>query len=121
MPLGTGELLFIVVLVLVLFGPDKLPELARGFGKGMREIRKITAEFQSQLNVLADLEDEKPKPPRARRPVERPRTPTSATAPGETPWDDSDSVDSADFSSSNDSPESARRKNEAHNDQPSLF
>ncbi|HEX8550331.1 MAG TPA: twin-arginine translocase TatA/TatE family subunit [Abditibacteriaceae bacterium] len=57
--LGAGELIVIFVLVLVLFGPNRLPELARGLGKGMREIRKVTSEFQSQLSLLADDEDEK--------------------------------------------------------------
>jgi len=51
---GSGELVVIFVLVLLLFGPDKLPELARGIGKGIREIRKATNEFRSHLSFDDD-------------------------------------------------------------------
>lgn len=51
---GTPELAVIFVLVLILFGPDKLPELARGLGKGIREIRKVTRELQSQFKLDDD-------------------------------------------------------------------
>jgi TatA/E family protein of Tat protein translocase len=48
---GTPELLVILVLVLLLFGPDKLPDLARQVGRAMREVRKITDEFKNQINL----------------------------------------------------------------------
>jgi sec-independent protein translocase protein TatA len=48
---GTPELLVIAVLVLLLFGPDKLPELARQVGRAMREVRKITDDFKNQINL----------------------------------------------------------------------
>jgi TatA/E family protein of Tat protein translocase len=48
---GTPELLVILVLVLLLFGPDKLPDLARQVGRAVREIRKITDEFKNQINL----------------------------------------------------------------------
>lgn len=47
---GTPELLFILVLVLLLFGPDKLPDLARQVGRAVREVRKITDDFKNQIN-----------------------------------------------------------------------
>lgn len=37
--IGTGELLVILLLVLVLFGGKRLPELAKNLGKGMREFK----------------------------------------------------------------------------------
>lgn len=37
---GTGELLLILAIVLVLFGGAKLPEIARNLGKGIREFKK---------------------------------------------------------------------------------
>jgi sec-independent protein translocase protein TatA len=58
MSLGTPELVVIFVLILLLFGPNRLPELARGLGKGMREFRKVTSEFQNQLSALGEHEDE---------------------------------------------------------------
>ena len=51
---GTPEILVIVLLVLVLFGPDKLPDLARQIGKGVREIRRASNEFKRQLNLMDD-------------------------------------------------------------------
>ena len=54
---GTPEILVIFLLVLVLFGPDKLPELARQIGRVVRKIRRASDELKSQLNFDA-LEDE---------------------------------------------------------------
>jgi len=48
---GTPELLVILVIVLLLFGPDKLPDLARQVGRAVREVRKITDEFKNQINL----------------------------------------------------------------------
>ena len=48
---GTPEILVIFLLVLVLFGPDKLPELAKQVGKGVRKIRRASDELKSQLNL----------------------------------------------------------------------
>lgn len=53
---GTGEIVVIFILVLLLFGPDKLPELARGMGRALRELRKATDEVRSQLH-LDDVDD----------------------------------------------------------------
>src|SRR4028119_1577357 len=58
MSLGTPELIVIFVLILLLFGPSRLPELARGLGKGMREFRKVTSEFQNQLSALGEHDEE---------------------------------------------------------------
>jgi Tat protein translocase TatB subunit len=50
--IGGGELLLIIVAVLILFGPKKMPEIARTLGKGLSHIRKIQSQFTSQMNVL---------------------------------------------------------------------
>ncbi len=44
--IGTGEILLIALVVLVFFGSKKIPELAQGLGKGIREFRKATREIQ---------------------------------------------------------------------------
>ena len=49
--LGGGELLLILVAVLLLFGPKKLPELAQGLGKGLRQFRKAQQDFSEQINT----------------------------------------------------------------------
>ena len=50
MNLGLGEMLFLFVLGLLLFGPKKLPEIGRKLGKAMAEFKRASNEFQSQLN-----------------------------------------------------------------------
>ena len=49
--IGTGELLVIMFIVLLLFGAKKLPELARGLGKGIREFKRASNEIQEELNL----------------------------------------------------------------------
>jgi len=47
--IGLPELLVIIVIALIVFGPDKLPELAKAFGKAMREFKKATEEMKESL------------------------------------------------------------------------
>ena len=54
---GTPEFLVIFLLVLVLFGPDKLPELAKQVGKVIRKIRRASDDLKSQLNLDAFDDD----------------------------------------------------------------
>ena len=49
------HLLFILLIVLILFGPGKLPELGKGLGKGIRE-------FKDAIRGGMDSEPEKPQP-----------------------------------------------------------
>jgi len=44
--IGVQELLLILLIVLVLFGAKKIPELARGLGNGLKEFRKATKEIE---------------------------------------------------------------------------
>src|SRR5665811_1094254 len=46
---GGGELFIIVLVVIMLFGSKKIPELARGLGKGMREIKNATDDIQREI------------------------------------------------------------------------
>lgn len=76
--LGVGEVLVILVIALVFIGPKKLPELAKGLGKGMREfqnaMRGINQSFQNppdintqdrnqQVNQSAPFEEQFPDDP----------------------------------------------------------
>ncbi len=45
-----GEILVILLLVLVLFGPKKIPEIARTIGKGMNEIKKVQRDINAEIN-----------------------------------------------------------------------
>lgn len=44
-----GEIIFILIAVLLLFGSKKIPELARGLGKGIREIKNATGDIQREI------------------------------------------------------------------------
>ena len=50
MNLGFAEMFFLVVLALLLFGPRRLPEIARQMGKFMAEFKKASNEFQGQIH-----------------------------------------------------------------------
>lgn len=50
--IGGGELIVIVVAILILFGPKKIPEIAQMIGKGMQQFRKAQSQFQSQFNDI---------------------------------------------------------------------
>jgi sec-independent protein translocase protein TatA len=45
-----GEFFLIIVVILVLFGADKIPELVRSFGKGMNEFKKAADEIKRELS-----------------------------------------------------------------------
>jgi len=45
-----SEIFIILVVVLVLFGAKKIPELAKGLGKGMREFKKATEDIKREIN-----------------------------------------------------------------------
>lgn len=48
-PLGTQEMVLIFLLMLLLFGAKKLPQLARGIGKSVGEFRKAREEFEEEI------------------------------------------------------------------------
>jgi sec-independent protein translocase protein TatA len=50
--LGVTEILLILLVILVFFGSKKIPELAQGLGKGIREFRKATQELEDTKDEL---------------------------------------------------------------------
>lgn len=54
-----GEIFIILLLVLLLFGPKKIPEIARTIGKGINEVKKVQRDINAEINRYAD-EIEKP-------------------------------------------------------------
>ena len=74
--IGPGELMLIMVMALIIFGPGKMPEIGAGLGKAIREFRRTTSEITEQFTREMSLET----PPQQPSP-----TATSATAVAEEP------------------------------------
>ncbi len=55
--IGGGELIFIILVVLMLFGSDKIPEMARALGKGMAQLKNATNDIKSEIHKSAEIED----------------------------------------------------------------
>ncbi len=53
-PIGGPEMIMIFVVILLLFGAKKLPELARGVGKSMGEFKKAREEFEHEITRSAE-------------------------------------------------------------------
>lgn len=57
--IGMGELLLILAIALVVFGPSKLPELAKSMGQAVSEFRKGAKNISKDLEDLAEDKEEK--------------------------------------------------------------
>ncbi len=59
--LGTGEIILIVAIILLLFGGRKIPELMRGLGKGVKSFKQGMNEVEDELKKpLDNLDNDKP-------------------------------------------------------------
>ena len=54
MGLGPWEIGLIILVIIILFGGKKLPELARGLGLGLREFKKATQEIKDEVKAATD-------------------------------------------------------------------
>jgi sec-independent protein translocase protein TatA len=61
MNIGGQELIFILLIILLLFGAKKLPELARGMGKAVTEFQKAKDEFSDEIHKAGKSETETAK------------------------------------------------------------
>ena len=67
--LGPAEILVILVIALLVFGPNKMPEIARQVGKGFREFRRVQQHLRSELrDVVSEFDSPSTTPPSRRRP-----------------------------------------------------
>ncbi|RLD56926.1 MAG: twin-arginine translocase TatA/TatE family subunit [Bacteroidetes bacterium] len=57
--IGVWQIVVVVLLVLLLFGGRKIPELMRGVGQGMQEFKKATADNDDDEIIVDDTEDTK--------------------------------------------------------------
>ena len=62
--LGLPEIIFILVLALLIFGPKRLPEIGRTVGKGLAEFRKASNDLKRTINTELALDEELVPPSR---------------------------------------------------------
>ena len=69
MNLGAPEILVILVVALLVFGPHKLPEIGRQVGGAMRELRKMQDSVKQELQTVMNEEQPRQDPPGYEKPV----------------------------------------------------
>jgi TatA/E family protein of Tat protein translocase len=74
--LGLPEILLILVVALLIFGPKRLPEVGRTIGKGLGEFRRASADLKRTVNAELALDDDERS-----RTARRPEPPRVAAAP----------------------------------------
>lgn len=74
--LGGMEIILILLLVLVLFGAKKLPELAKGLGQGIKEFKKATRDVTDELHNAVEDNSYSAPPPRRIEPAKPVTEPT---------------------------------------------
>ena len=57
--LGTGEILIILLIILLLFGAKKLPELAKGLGKGIKEFKNASSSIKDEVEKTVNDDNNK--------------------------------------------------------------
>ncbi len=80
--IGLPELIIILIVALIVFGPKKLPDLAKSMGKGLAEFKKASDELKSSIetDLRVDLNEETP-PPQVPPPAENENPAYAAQAP----------------------------------------
>ncbi len=83
--LGPWEIAIILLIVLVLFGAKRIPEVARGLGKGIREFKSATSEISRELTVEDRPQYRPPaqQNPPGYAPPQRQDSPAQSTTPSE--------------------------------------
>lgn len=76
--LGAPEILVVLLIALLVFGPNRLPEVGRQVGKGIRELRKLQETVRSELDGVLHGDDEPPTAEAA--PEAAPPPPSSAVS-----------------------------------------
>lgn len=74
-PIGWPELIILLVVVLIIFGPGKLPDIGKAVGKGIKEFRRASNDIEEGLRG----EPSKATPPPAAPPTNGNTTPTAST------------------------------------------
>ena len=80
-PIGVPELIILLVVALIVFGPRKLPELGRSLGKSIGEFKRASNELRNTLDEDIRSEERKAPPPPPEVPSTDPRALSAPTSP----------------------------------------
>jgi sec-independent protein translocase protein TatA len=78
---GGQEIMWIAIVVLVLFGAKKVPELMKGVGTGIREFKKASKDVQDEMQRVMDEPERTSTPPSSSTPPVRPPSDTISHSP----------------------------------------
>lgn len=81
--IGYQELILILIVFLLLFGAKRLPELARGLGKSIREFKKATSEIEDNIRDAMNEEEKKVSQPSSVQASKSEEAPKSEDKPAE--------------------------------------
>ena len=89
--IGGSELMLIMVVILIFFGANKIPELARGLGKGIREFKDASTEIRKEFEQAGQPAAPAYRQPAAyeapaQYPASLPAAPVAETGSGFDPW-----------------------------------
>lgn len=72
--IGPLEILVVAVLALVVFGPERLPEMGRSLGKGLTQLKRMASDVKSEFDLSLEEERETVTAPKAAVDIEVPDT-----------------------------------------------
>jgi sec-independent protein translocase protein TatA len=78
--IGMPELIIILVIALIIFGPRKLPELGKSLGRSLNEFKKASQDLQNTLEQEIKIEEEKEKEQKEAQARPKPAEPERAAA-----------------------------------------
>ena len=77
--IGTWEIILIFLVILLLFGSKRIPEIAKGMGKGITEFKRAIRDVQEEIET--NVESKSPPPPPNTTSNSTPSSPASNTEP----------------------------------------
>ena len=81
---GSGEIFLIVIAVFLIFGPSKIPKIARGMGKFINDIKRASEDIKTEINREADRQERDKKLAEYKEQVEKDLDGNSVETPKET-------------------------------------
>lgn len=76
---GFGEILLLIVVLVILFGPKRIPDIAQSIGKGIREFKRAMRDVQDEVSSAIN-EEPKHTAPKEQKKLEEPAPDQKATA-----------------------------------------